>query len=102
VDAQGGEKLALMARLYGILVNDAVERGLMQDDFYFLGDKILGSFKRMQGYAEVAEFSGPHIEQAYLILAQPELQVQRAIAKADGFPLNDRPLLGGMIVVFDS
>ena len=50
VDAQGGEKLAAMERLYSILTDDAVERGLMREDFYFLSDELLASFKRMQGY----------------------------------------------------
>lgn len=67
VDAQGGEKLALMERLYSILTDDAVERCLMREEFYFLSDELLASFKRMQGYDPTTYFPGSRIEQAYLI-----------------------------------
>ncbi len=97
VDAQGGEKLASMERLYSILTDDAVERGLMQERFYFLSDEVLVSFKRMQGYAPSTYFPGSRIEQAYLILAEGELSMRRAIAEADGLPMTDQPLLPGGI-----
>ncbi|MFN4009860.1 MAG: HNH endonuclease [Pannonibacter sp.] len=103
VDAQGGEKLASMERLYSILLDDAVERGLMREDFYFLSDEVLGSLKRMQGYDLNTYFPGSRLEQAYLILAEPELQMRQAIAEANGFKLSDSPLLpGGMVIVFDN
>ena len=102
VDAQGGEKLALMERLYSILVDDAVERGLMREDFYFLSDEVLETFRSMQGYGANTHFPGSRLEQAYLILAEPEKQLRRAIAEANGFALGDIPLLpGGMMIVFD-
>lgn len=101
-DAQGGEKLALMERLYSILVDDAVERGLMREDFYYLSDEVLGSLKRMQGYDVTTCFPGSRIEQAYLILAEPERQVRHAIADANGFVMDGGPLLpGSMMIVFD-
>ncbi len=59
---------------------------------------MLGSFKRMQGYAET-DFPGSRIEQAYLILSQPEWRVRRAIAEANGFPIDDRPLSPGSTMV---
>ncbi|SIT57194.1 HNH nuclease [Mesorhizobium prunaredense] len=100
VDAQGGEKLPLMERLYSILTDDAVERNLMRDEFYFLSDELLTSFKRMQGYDPGTHFPGARIEQAYLILAEGELGTRRAIAEANGVPLTDRPLLpGGLYMV---
>lgn len=95
VDAQGGEKLAFMERLYSILLDDAVERGMMCDDFYFLSGEVLGAFKRMQGYHPDTFFPGSPIEQAYLILAEPERQVRFAIAEANGFVIDDQPLLPG-------
>lgn len=102
VDAQGGEKLASMERLYSILLDDAIERGLMCDDFYFLSDEVLGSFKRMQGYDLSTYFPGSRIEQAYLILAETERQMRKAIAEANGFKLSDKPMLpGGMMIAFD-
>jgi hypothetical protein len=100
VDAQGGEKLASMERLYCILTDDAVERGLMRDEFYFLSDELLAFLKRMQGYDPRTYFPGSHVEQAYLILAEGELRMRHAIAEADGLPMTDQPLLpGGMYLV---
>jgi hypothetical protein len=95
VDAQGGEKLALMERLYSILTDDAVERGLMREEFYFLGDQLLASFKRMQGYDPSTFFPGSRVEQAYLILAEGELGMRRAIAAANDVPMTDQPILPG-------
>ena len=101
VDAQGGEKLAGMERLYSILTDDAVERGLMREDFYFLSDKLLASFKKMQGYEATTFFPGSRIEQAYLILAECELKTRRAMAEANGIPMIEQPLLpGGVYLVF--
>lgn len=100
VDAQGGEKLPSMERLYSILTDDAVERGVMREDFYFLSDELLASFKRMQGYDQGTYFPGSRIEQAYLILAEGELGMRRALAEANGVPMTDQPLLpGGLYLV---
>src|SRR3546814_19339261 len=84
-----------MERLYSILTDDAVERGLMRDDFYFLSDELLASFKRMQGYDPATYFPGSRIEQAYLILAEGELGMRRAMAEPDGVPMANQPLLPG-------
>jgi len=101
VDAQGGEKLAIMERLYSILLDDAVERGLMCEDFYYLGNEILEFFKRMQGYDVAPYFPGSRLEQAYLILAEPERKMRQAIAEANGFKLHDNPMLpDGMTIIF--
>jgi hypothetical protein len=100
VDAQGGEKLPSMERLYSILTDDAVERSVMCEEFYFLSDELLSSFKRMQGYAPATYFPGSRIEQAYLILAETELGTRRAKAEAEGLPMTDQPLLpGGVYLV---
>lgn len=100
VDAQDGEKLPRMERLYSILTDDAVERGLMREEFYFLSDEVLTCFKRMQGY-EWASFPGARIEQAYLILAECEYGVRKSMVETEGAPAPDRPLLpGGMYLVF--
>jgi len=101
VDAQGGEKLEKMERLYSILTDDAVERGLMREEFYFLSDEVLTCFKRMQGYDVETQFPGARVEQAYLILAECERSERVALTEANGFPPPDRPLLpGGMYLVF--
>jgi len=91
-----------MERLYSILIDDAVERGLMCEDFYYLSDEILGFFKKMQGYDLDTHFPGSRIEQAFLIIAEPERQLRDVIAEANGFVLDGRPMLpGGMMLVFD-
>lgn len=100
VDAQGGEKLASMERLFSILTDDAVERGLMREEFYFLSDELLASFKRMQGYGPKTYFPGARIEQAYLILAECELGMRRAMVEANSVPMTDQPLLpGGLYLI---
>jgi hypothetical protein len=100
VDAQNGEKLHKMERLYSILTDDAVERGLMHEEFYFLSDEVLTCFKRMQGY-DGTNFPGARIEQAYLILAECAHGVRRSMLEANDAPMPDRPLLpGGMYLVF--
>ena len=48
-----------MERLYSILTDDAVERGLMRDEFYSLGDEVLGELKRMQGFDPKLIFPAP-------------------------------------------
>jgi hypothetical protein len=100
VDGQGGEKLALMERLYSILTDDAIERGLMREEFYFLSDDLLRLFKRMQGYVADTDLPGSRIEQAYLILAGPELKTRRALLEAEGIACPEKPLLpGGLFLV---
>jgi hypothetical protein len=100
VDAQNGEKLHKMERLYSILTDDAVERGLMREEFYFLSDEVITCFKRMQGY-DGTIFPGARIEQAYLILAECEHGIRRSMLEANDAPMPDRPLLpGGMYLVF--
>ena len=39
-------------------MDDAIERGVMCEDFYFLSDEVLSSFKRMQGYDITTYFPG--------------------------------------------
>lgn len=100
VDAQGGEKLEAMERFYSILTDDAVERGTICEELYFLSEQLLASFKRMQGYDPATYFPGSRIEQAYLILAEGELGMRRAMAEANGVPMTDQPLLpGGLYLV---
>lgn len=95
VDAQGGEKLALMERLFSILTDDAVERSLTCEKFYYLGDQLLNSFKRMQGFDPATHFPGARVEQAYLILAECELGTRKAMAEESGVRFIGDPLLPG-------
>jgi hypothetical protein len=102
VDSQGGEKLELMERFYSILLDDAVERGLLRDEFYFLGDNVLGTFKKIQGFNLSTMFPGSRLEQAYLILSECEEALRNAVAKANGFSAGAEALLpGGIMLCFD-
>jgi hypothetical protein len=95
MDAQGGEKLQNMERLYCILDQDAVERRLPQMEFYNLSDQILAKFKLFQGFALDTPFPGPPVRQAYLIWAQTNLKTRLALAEANGVPMTDQPILPG-------
>lgn len=39
--------------MFGILLDDAVDRGLDPDEFYFIGDHMLRFFVKAQGYADL-------------------------------------------------
>jgi hypothetical protein len=95
MDAQGGEKLDYMERLYCILAQDATERGVLRDDLYYLGDTVLMRFKLFQSFSVDTFFPGSRVHQAYLIWAQSGLRNRRAIAEANGFPMTDQPILPG-------
>jgi hypothetical protein len=82
MDAEGGEKIEMMERLYSILSTDAKERGALRDDFYFISDDTLGRFKMFQGFDYFTVFPGSRIEQAYYIWAQTPLNMRQAVLKA--------------------
>jgi hypothetical protein len=82
MDAQGGEKIDLMERLYAILATDAKERGILRDDFYFISDDVLGRFKMFQGFDYFTPFPGYRVEQAYLIWAQCPVNMMKAVVSA--------------------
>jgi hypothetical protein len=95
MDAQGGEKIPYMERMYSILSTDAIERGMLRDEFYFLSDEILAYFKRLQEFDAATVFPGSCVQQAYLIWAQCSLGTRKAIAEANGFTMTNLPLLPG-------
>ena len=102
MDAQGGEKIAYMERMYCILATDAEERGLLRDDFYFISDEVLARFKELQEFDPATSFPGSRVQQAYLIWAQCSLGVRKVLAEANGFPMTELPILPGeAYVVFD-
>lgn len=83
IDAQGGEKLDLMERLYCILSDDASERN-MPARHYYLGEGFLGMLKSWQGLGRNVVFAGFDVEQAYRILATVEPALVSAILRANG------------------
>jgi hypothetical protein len=102
MDAQGGEKIAYMERMYCILSNDAAERGMLRDEFYFLSDDVLARFKRLQQFGPATQFPGSRVQQAYLIWAQCSLGLRKDLAEVNGFPMTSQPILPGeAYIVFE-
>lgn len=55
--AEQGDDQDEWAFLFGLLRDDAVQRGLDEDEFYHLGDHILEFSMRCQGYEELYEIA---------------------------------------------
>lgn len=101
MDAQGGEKIDAMERLYYILLTDATERGLTDSRYYFLNEKVLSYFKELQGFKRTIEFPGSPLEQAYMIWRQSPGLVVQALTRANGISFPEGPILPGLTIVFD-
>lgn len=85
MDAEGGDNNDLITQLFGLLLQDAVERDLLHTDFYFLHDRVLQTFKELQGFTADCEFPGTPLEQAYLIWRQTPPGLFAALLPANGF-----------------
>lgn len=99
VDAEGGEKLALMERLYCILYQDSVERNLDYEPFYSLSDIVISTLKKLQGYSVDTHFTGSSLQRAFTILATCERQLRDAILEANGFSVEAEPILPGTVLI---
>ena len=53
--AENGDDQDEIAYLYGALYDDAKKRGIDQDEFYFIPDRMLSFFVKVQGYEELFE-----------------------------------------------
>lgn len=53
--ALGGDDQDEWAYLYGLLSDDAVDRAIERDEFYYLGDFMLKFFMKCQGYEQLYE-----------------------------------------------
>lgn len=82
MDAEGGEKLNIMERYYAILATDGIERGILNDRFYFLSDTVLAKFKLFQGIDYSTPFPGTRLQQAHLIWAQSSPNMIKALVTA--------------------
>jgi hypothetical protein len=100
VDAEGGEKLELMERLYCILYQDASDRGLVNEKFYSISERVISTMKKMQGYSDETKFPGGSLQQAYLILAAPERNLRDALLLANGQAAVKEPFLPGNVYLF--
>lgn len=97
MDAQGGEKIELMADFYAFLYADASARGPISDDHYFLSDTVLGRFKMFQGFDPFEAFPGGRLEQACHIWRQCPRGLLTAVLEANGFALPEGPTMPGDI-----
>ncbi|MHB1079678.1 MAG: HNH endonuclease [Prosthecobacter sp.] len=88
MDLQGGEKIDFMMEAYELLLRDAKERETLCDDFYFIGDQMLNSFKKLQGFESNIVFPGCRLEQAFLIWRQTPRHTLHALLQANGFELS--------------
>lgn len=104
MDAQGGEKIEILAELYRTLFEDAIERGLLRDEFYDLDESVLERFKRFQGFEPGAPMQGGPLEQAYRIWNQSPRSMRNAILIANGCDPNSLPdvMPGEAVIVFDN
>ena len=71
---EGGDNIDLTACFFNALVEDARKRDLLCDEYYFLSDSALRTFKRFQCINPDLKFPGYRVEQAYLIWRQPHGQ----------------------------
>lgn len=97
MDAQGGDNHDLIAHYFRILLEDANERGLLHSDFYFIHDRVLQTFKRLQGRRADSIIPGTPLQQAYLIWTHMPPAVLAALMKVNGidpFPDDYIPLPG--------
>jgi hypothetical protein len=91
MDAQGGEKIELIADLYRLLFTAASARRAINDDLYFLSDTVLGRFKMFQGFDPFEVFPGGRLEQAYHIWRQCPRGMLAAILEANGYAPSEGP-----------
>lgn len=82
MDAQEGEKIETMLYLYKALVQDARERELLNDQYYFLSNEVLNAFKRFQGFDPAMQFPGFRLEQACDIWDECPQHTLKAVLKA--------------------
>ncbi len=95
IDAESGEKLEVMERLYCILYQDSIERDLASEPLYSLSAVVISMLKKMQGYSVNCHFSGSSLQQAFMILATCERQPRDALLAANGFSVGAEPIPPG-------
>jgi hypothetical protein len=104
MDAEGGDDNDLITQYFGWLLADARERGLLREDYYFLHDRVLQTFKELQGLRPDLVLPGTSLEQAYLIWRQTPARMLGALMEANGFERlpDDFIQLPGLTVLYSS
>lgn len=94
MDAQGSEKIEILAELYGVLAENAWRRGILRNDYYHVSERVLTVFKLLQDFDPSTVFPGYQLEQAYTIWRHAPQSMRNALLKANGFEPIDEPMLG--------
>jgi hypothetical protein len=87
MDYEGGDNIDLVAALFNALTEDAKTRGLLCDEYYYLSDSALRTFKRFQCIDPDLEFPGYCLEQAHLVWRQTSRAVLRLLLERCGATL---------------
>lgn len=82
MDTQGGEKIEVLAYLFGVLRESSIDR---EPKYYDLSPDVLSMFKEFQGYDIREKFTGNDACKAYLIWQGAPRQVVNAVLHASGF-----------------
>jgi hypothetical protein len=82
MDAEGGERIDVVMDLFRLLAQDGPSRGILREEYYFLSDQLLESFKKFQGIPPDLPFSGSCVLQAHLIWRQTPRRLLKALAKS--------------------
>jgi hypothetical protein len=99
MDAEGGEKIDLLTALFGSLIADAKQRHLLTDEYYYLSDDVLETFKAFQSIPRQLAFPGSRLEQAFLIWRQTPRCTLNALLQANGFSLPDDFIQYGSLAI---
>lgn len=87
IDAEGGDNLDDVAYSFWLLLEDARNQGLSEDEFYFVEDHMLLFFVRVQGYAfyldAVAQGQMTRLRMSYEIWRRSGEMVINALIKAN-------------------
>ncbi|WP_447595761.1 hypothetical protein [Aquipseudomonas campi] len=87
IDAQGGDNLDDVAYSFWLLLEDAKDQGLSEDEFYFVEDHMLLFFVRVQGYAfyldAVAHGQMTRLRMSYEVWRRSGEMVINALIKAN-------------------
>jgi hypothetical protein len=94
MDAQGCEKIDVLAELYGVLAENARRRGMLRNDYYHVSEEVLTVFKLLQDFDPTTVFPGYQLEQAYTIWRHAPQSMRNAMLIANGLAPIEEPMLG--------
>jgi len=102
MDSEGGDNIDLAAAFFSALCEDGKKRELLCDEYYFVSDPALCTFKRFQCIDLDLEFPGYRVEQAYLIWRQTSRAMLRCLVEANGVTLSPDLIQTGPFTVIST